>query len=402
MPCLVTTHLKKKKLEELRNSIFVDNIFLLNNQPEELIRLFNIIRNHFLDASMNIREWMSNDPMVLNAIPENVRQSSMESKMLGLQWDAEKDTLSIEFKNEKPKSKWTKRNVLKFIASTFDPLGFLLPVTIKARIFMQQLFKENLEWDDPLSDKLVEEWKEIIKEWNGSIVFPRQLFPTIFPDSEKIEILGFADASPHAYCAALYLRIPNGDEYCTRLLMVKIRLKPIEKNKKKLTIPKMEVMGIWLAAKLIIYVVKELKLDRSSKTILTDSLISYYWFQKWPKEVFVANRLKEVLEAGAECLFVPGKLNPADLGTRGISLEELRNSDCWWNGPEFLKKSREHWPKISETSVDRTVPKPILGDDFTQTIMALVRTRNIHKVDGYYTTETCKRCRWYLSHSLPI
>uniref|UniRef100_A0A914PNA9 Integrase catalytic domain-containing protein n=1 Tax=Panagrolaimus davidi TaxID=227884 RepID=A0A914PNA9_9BILA len=376
---VIKTHLKKNndpKLQQLMDSIYVDNIFLLENDSTEAIRMFKLVRDHFLDASMNVREWMSNDSIVLDSIPQDIKQTSMVTKILGLEWDAEKDTLSIVFKNDKMPSKWTKRNVLKLITSAYDPLGYLSPVTVRAKIYMQHLFQEGLKWDDPLSDKLVEEWKKIIKEWNGSIVFPRQLFPTIFPDSEKIEILAFADASPYAYCAALYLRIPNGDEYCTRLLMVKVRLQPLEKNKKKLTIPKMEVMGIWLAAKLIIYVVKQLKLDRSPKTILTDSLISYYWFQKWPKEVFVANRLKEVLEAGAECLFVPGKLNPADLGTRGISLEELRNSDCWWNGPEFLKKSREHWPKISETSVDRTAPKPNLGDDFTQTIMALVSICN--------------------------
>uniref|UniRef100_A0A914PPY8 Integrase catalytic domain-containing protein n=1 Tax=Panagrolaimus davidi TaxID=227884 RepID=A0A914PPY8_9BILA len=362
---VIKTHLKKNddpKLQQLMNSIYVDNIFLLEDDPAEAVRMFKLVRDHFLDASMNVREWLSNDKATLNAIPADIRQTLTVTKILGLEWDSEKDILSIALKNDKTPSIWTKRNVLKLIASAYDPLGFLAPVTVKAKIFMQHLFKEELKWDDPLSPKLLNEWKEILKTWTGSIAIPRQFIPSGLPDADDIEIHAFADASPFAYCAVVYLRIKTRDGYRIVIVFVKIRLHPLNK---KLSIPKMEVMGIWLAAKLIIYVAKEMNLDRCKKFIWTDSQISFYWFQKWPKEVFVANRLKEVLEAKAECLFIPGKLNPADLGTRGISLDKLKKADCWWNGPEFLKESRDKWPKIKEATVT-------LGDDFTQTFMALV------------------------------
>ena len=26
-------------------------------------------------------------------------------------------------------------------------------------------------------------------------------------------------------------------------------------------------------------------------------------------------------------------------------MEELASADLWWNGPEFMKKSRQHWPE---------------------------------------------------------
>ena len=42
--------------------------------------------------------------------------------------------------------------------------------------------------------------------------------------------------------------------------------------------------------------------------------------------------------------YVPTDLNPTDMGTRGLTVEEIASADLWWNGLEFLKKSRQDWP----------------------------------------------------------
>uniref|UniRef100_A0AC34GU52 Integrase catalytic domain-containing protein n=1 Tax=Panagrolaimus sp. ES5 TaxID=591445 RepID=A0AC34GU52_9BILA len=369
-----------QKLLDLLENIFVDNIFLLEDDSEEAVKMFNLVRDCFLEASMNVREWLSNDSTTLKSVPEEIRQNSTVTKVLGLQWDTVADTLSIELKNKTTPKKWTKRNVLKFIAAAYDPLGFLSPVTIKGRIFMQKLFLEELKWDDALPPALVDEWKKIMELWNGSIAFPRRLIQETFPAAAGIEIHVFADASKDAYCAAAYLRIPTPNGFETPLVFAKTRLQPI---KKILTIPKMEVMGIWLAAKIGSYVAKEMKVDRAAKFIWTDSQISVCWFKKLPKDVFVANRMKEVLDSKAECLFVPGKMNPADLGTRGIKLDDLRKENIWWNGPEFLKKPREEWPKA-----------PDFGADLTQTVIALVGLSNI--------TETCNFAATNVDRPYPV
>lgn len=43
--------------------------------------------------------------------------------------------------------------------------------------------------------------------------------------------------------------------------------------------------------------------------------------------------------------YVPNKVNPADHGTRGLTVKELADTSQWWNGPEFLKRSEEEWPE---------------------------------------------------------
>ena len=42
---------------------------------------------------------------------------------------------------------------------------------------------------------------------------------------------------------------------------------------------------------------------------------------------------------------VPTNVNPADQGTRGLTVDELANTSQWWNGPEFLKRSEDEWPE---------------------------------------------------------
>ena len=44
-------------------------------------------------------------------------------------------------------------------------------------------------------------------------------------------------------------------------------------------------------------------------------------------------------------IFLQINVNPADLGIRGLTVEELASADLWWNGPEFLKKSKQDWPE---------------------------------------------------------
>ena len=43
--------------------------------------------------------------------------------------------------------------------------------------------------------------------------------------------------------------------------------------------------------------------------------------------------------------YVPTKLNPADQGTRGASVQELVKDDCWLYGPPFLKRREDEWPE---------------------------------------------------------
>ena len=67
--------------------------------------------------------------------------------------------------------KLTKRNVLKILSPFYDSVGLIQPIIIGLDILMQNICKETLDWDDMLSQKLLEDWHDCLTklEKMGSI-----------------------------------------------------------------------------------------------------------------------------------------------------------------------------------------------------------------------------------------
>ena len=62
---------------------------------------------------------------------------------------------------------------------------------------------------------------------------------------------------------------------------------------------------------------------------------------------FVANRIGEIQQATSphEWIWINGKINVADILTRGCTPNELDENSIWQNGPQFLQWSEDKWPK---------------------------------------------------------
>ncbi len=63
--------------------------------------------------------------------------------------------------------------------------------------------------------------------------------------------------------------------------------------------------------------------------------------------------------------YVPSKENPADIGSRGSTFQQLQES-LWWTGPPWLNQEEEHWPKQD------TIPSAAEAEDaFQQPIFTI-------------------------------
>ena len=111
--------------ETLKNDIYVDNVITGTDTVEEAKVLYNDAKSMFHDASMNLRDWVSNKEEINSYIPSNDRDDGEIIKVLGYQWSCKCDFLSVTpssvLRNDS--SELTKRNVLKQLASVYDPLA---------------------------------------------------------------------------------------------------------------------------------------------------------------------------------------------------------------------------------------------------------------------------------------
>ena len=108
---------------------------------------------------MNLRQWTSNSPALNRQAHDDGVYAEPMVKVLGLNWNTNTDTLSLSkkktlIKETNSTEKVSKRSVLSLSSRVYDPLGFVEPVTVKAKIMMQELWKHNLTWDKELPDKL--------------------------------------------------------------------------------------------------------------------------------------------------------------------------------------------------------------------------------------------------------
>ena len=88
-------------------------------------------------------------------------------KTLTLTWNAKTDTFT--FQVEPPTDCTpTKRNVLSCISSLFDPLQFLSPFTMRAKLLIQEILAAGLDLDDVLPVELETKWKAWVSELQDS------------------------------------------------------------------------------------------------------------------------------------------------------------------------------------------------------------------------------------------
>ncbi|GFV64415.1 DUF5641 domain-containing protein [Trichonephila clavipes] len=223
----------------------------------------------------------------------------------------------------------------------FDPLGFASPFTIRFKILFQEIWQRKTDWDEELLPDIREKFEQWCSEASFlcELQIPRYALQCDSVNCPECEIHTFSDASIKAYGAVSYVRLRTFDKISVHLLASKSRVAPL----KVLTLPRLELMGALLAARLAKEVSRVLNEKISTTNYFwTDSTIALSWIQgpsnRW--KVFVANRVKEIrsLTDKDSWRHCPGKDNPSDLLTRGISADSLINCEKWWKGPSFLQE----------------------------------------------------------------
>ena len=199
---------------------------------------------------------------------------------------------------------------------------------------MQQLWQTTCGWDEAVPSHIETKWNafRVTLPIIQTLKIPSW---TTYTPNCHLQVDGFSDASEQAYCGAVYLRIHDGDQISSRLLVAKARVAPL----KTTTIPKLELCAAVLLVDLLKRVMPKIP-SNHQLFLWTYSSIVLGWLQKSPQSLktFVSNRISKLLDFCSVSTWqhVRTEDNPADLGTRGSLTHDLIQSKLWWHGPPWL------------------------------------------------------------------
>ena len=325
---------------------YVDDVIFGCDTFEKLEEIYFELNELLNSAGFRLHKWCSNSLEFLNKISQeqileyDLNFDESPSSILGLKWNPISDVFVFKPPENLLDTQLTKRKILSVVAKMYDPLGLVSCVIVVGKLIMQKLWCLKFDWDAKITDtQIISLWKNFIEDIShlSQIKISRNLF--LNKTKLKIQIQGFADASMLAYAACVYVQTlySDGTVSCN-LVSSKSRVAPI----KTISLPRLELCAMLLLSKLVQNLLNIFKdsFTVDSVHLWTDSTIALNWIQAHPSRwsVFVSNRVSQIQELTSKFTWrhIDTKRNPADLSTRGHSVQKLINCSFWFHGPEFL------------------------------------------------------------------
>ncbi|XP_003381924.1 Pao retrotransposon peptidase superfamily [Trichinella spiralis] len=335
---------------QVLENMHVDDIVFSVDENEEARETARQLVALMKKGGFHLTKWVSNLGAVLADVPSEdiLGKNTRTSKILGIVWDSANDELVYSVLSDvDPWSRDTKRQLISVTAKVYDPLGHLSPYIIRAKVVFQKLWKKGLNWVDELPSDLQKEWQTWKMELCDilDIRILRCLIP--FPGStmNKVELHAFGNASETAYGAVVYVVVNKEDNSSiSNVVMAKSRVAPL----KKMTLPRLELMAAQMVAKLITFVKDTLKIRIYRLTCWIDRKTTLCWIKgssrRW--KPFILNRVENIqqLVEPSQWRHCPTNSNPADILSRGSTINQLRAKSLWWNGPTWLT-DEDSWSK---------------------------------------------------------
>ena len=322
----------------------------------------------------------------------DVQEDGKPRKILGLNWDTEADTLSVDAKvNLSGKKKGlrelpnvaldevvemmpreiTKRIVWRIVLGQFDLLGLTSVFMIRLKLIMRDLSGESgrkLEWDQPIPAEIRERFVSVLSmlEKLRKISFPRCLKPDKVLGEEP-DLLMFGDGSKSAFCTLAYARwaVPGGFE--CRLISGKTRVAPL----RKISIPRIELLGALACVRLAEKITENLGIKFSRRYFFTDSsaVLGMIRGESAALQEFTGTRVSEIKtksDVETEWFWIPGTANISDLGTRDTVVPgDMDSGTDYQLGQSWMRADKGSWPSTQ-------TPGQVPPEELVKTHISLV------------------------------
>ena len=133
-------------IKTVRRNFYVDDCLKSVGSINEAVKLAKNLRDLLAFGGFNLTKWLSNSKKVFMSISESQRSSQVKDldfaqtpieRALGVQWNVLSDTFGFSVVvKDRPT---TRRGILSIVSSVYDPLGFVAPFILTAKLILQDL-----------------------------------------------------------------------------------------------------------------------------------------------------------------------------------------------------------------------------------------------------------------------
>lgn len=345
----------------IQNDFYCDDLLCGADTESDLLFIKQSVSQALAGGCFNLRKYRSNSQVIINSEANKLENDNLALSQtchtLGMGWNPTQDALHFNIDTDTTKD-ITKRAILSKTFKIFDPLGLLTLCTVKPKILLQKLWAIKLDWDDPVPPVIQRAWFNFIDniKYIKLLTIPRNI---LCKSPAYLELHSFSDASQAAYGACIYIKsvCQTTKHTSINLLCAKSRVAPT----KATTIPRLELCGALLAARLSSAVCAALRKPIARCVYWTDSSVVLAWLNTCPSKLktYVANRVAAIQELtnSSSWRHVPTAHNPADLASRGVDPQHVQSATVWWHGPSFLLEPEEKWPLLSKDKQNFDLPE---------------------------------------------
>ena len=326
------TNASEKAKTAISRHLYVDDLLISVPDSKAAVCLLTELNDLLASGGFQLAKYVSNRREVLEAVPPDLLAPQLHQvdlheddlpshKALGLVWNPDDDLLCIKVTGSS--HPFTRRVLLSLMASIYDPLGMVGLYMLPAKLILQRLTIQGLDWDSEISESDRLEWER----WLNALPCLDQIsMPCAYenlPGADRIELHCFADASCNGYGAVCYFWVSKAARVLTSFIIGKSRVVPI----KKLSVPRLELCAAVVAIRLAKTVMREHDITIDQVTYWSDSttVLAYLRDTSKRRPAFETNRISLIrkLSAAEQWRWVDMQRNPADLYSRGVSPKQV-------------------------------------------------------------------------------
>ena len=144
----------------LKNNFYVDNLIFTGNNLANLSALYSESHNRMLQGGFTLRSWNTNsDELKQQMIDDDnfIDHGCDLEKVLGYKYSTPNYIIQLTERCIDGKVK-TKGGILSQASKINDLLGSCLPVTVRSKMLLRDLWSSRLAWDEVITQQFQNLW----------------------------------------------------------------------------------------------------------------------------------------------------------------------------------------------------------------------------------------------------